>query len=101
MRCASSRITWQGSSRFLADYDVWLTRTLAQPPLPISEPGADPAQLAARDAAFTATTASVANITGNPAMSVPLHWNDGQRPIGVDFLVEVSLRTPRSCRRGR
>jgi amidase len=28
----------------------------------------------------------VANITGNPAMSVPLWWNDQGLPIGVHFL---------------
>ena len=28
----------------------------------------------------------VANMTGNPAMSVPLYWNDQGLPIGVHFL---------------
>jgi amidase len=28
----------------------------------------------------------VANLTGNPAMSVPLHWNDDGMPIGAHFL---------------
>ena len=28
----------------------------------------------------------IANITGNPAMSVPLHWNDDGLPIGMHFL---------------
>jgi amidase len=27
-----------------------------------------------------------ANITGNPAMSVPLHWNDAGIPIGVHLM---------------
>ena len=30
--------------------------------------------------------AVVANITGNPAMSVPLWWSDSGSPIGVHFL---------------
>ena len=28
----------------------------------------------------------VANLTGNPAMSLPLWWNGGGLPIGVHFL---------------
>jgi amidase len=28
----------------------------------------------------------IANLTGNPAMSVPLHWNDEGLPIGMHFL---------------
>jgi amidase len=73
-------------ARFLTEYDVWLVPTLAQPPLVISEPGADPAEVAAREAAFVATPAAVANITGNPAMSVPLFRNADDLPIGVDVL---------------
>jgi amidase len=73
-------------AHFLTDFDVWLTPTLAQPPLPIAEPDKEPTEVAAREAAFVATTAAVANITGNPAMSVPLHRNDAALPIGVDFL---------------
>ena len=37
-------------------------------------------------AAFIGFPAWVANATGNPAMSVPLHWNADQLPIGVHFL---------------
>ena len=73
-------------ARFLTDYDVWLTPTLAQPPLAIADPDADPAEVARREAAFVATPTGVANITGNPAMSVPLHRNQDDLPIGVDFL---------------
>jgi amidase len=73
-------------ARFLTEHDVWLTPTLAQPPLRINEPGADPAAVAAREAAFIATPSAIANITGNPAMSVPLHSDGDGLPIGVDFL---------------
>lgn len=73
-------------ARFLTDYDVWLTPTLAQPPLAIADPHADPAEVARREAAFAATPTGVANITGNPAMSVPLYRSQDDLPIGVDFL---------------
>ena len=73
-------------ARFLTEHDVWLTTSLAQPPLPINDPGADPAAVAAREAAFIATPSAIANVTGNPAMSAPLHVNADGLPIGVDFL---------------
>ena len=68
-------------ARFLTDYDLWLTPTLAQPPLAIADPGADPADVARREAVFIATPTGVANITGNLAMSVPLYRSQDDLPI--------------------
>lgn len=73
-------------ARFLSEYDSWLTPTLARPPLRIGQPGDDPAEVAQREAAFVAVPAAVANITGNPAMSVPLHRTSAGLPIGIDVL---------------
>ncbi|KQM32533.1 UNVERIFIED_ORG: amidase [Agrobacterium larrymoorei] len=67
-------------------YDVFLSPTLAQPPLP-------------HDAFPQATTmrghydfylswmpfTHIFNVNGSPAMSVPLFWNDAGLPIGVQF----------------
>lgn len=65
-------------------YDVILTPTLAQPPRPVgwfSQAG-DPAADFERQKAFTPFTA-VYNVTGQPAVNVPLYWNDEGLPIGV------------------
>ena len=74
---------------FLTDVDVWLTPTMSEPPARIGEiaaaPG-DPLRAIARGARTVAYPAVVANITGNPAMSVPLWWNEDGLPIGVHFL---------------
>ncbi len=73
---------------FFADYDVWLTPTLAQPPLPLGSfdpPPNDPLYAQRRAAEFVPFT-PVCNITGQPAMSVPLYWNSAGLPIGVHFV---------------
>jgi amidase len=76
-------------ARFLADVDVWLTPTMSAPPLPIgamtSTPD-DPWRSLKVSAETVRYAGVVANLTGNPAMSVPLWWNDNGLPIGVHFL---------------
>ncbi len=74
---------------FLTDVDVWLTPTMSEPPAAIGEITAapdDPLRAIGRGARTVAYPAVVANITGNPAMSVPLWWNAAGLPIGVHFL---------------
>jgi amidase len=72
---------------FWSDVDVVLTPTLALPPVPIgwqdAVEGAIPQLL--RNTEFTPFTA-VANLTGLPAMSLPLHWTDDGIPIGVQII---------------
>jgi amidase len=73
-------------ARFFLDYDLWLTPTLAEPPLPLGSfdfPD-DPMQGFQRAAEFVPFTPTL-NGTGQPAMSVPLYWNDEGLPIGVHF----------------
>jgi amidase len=76
-------------ARFLAEYDLWLTPTMSTPPPPIgvitSTPD-EPLRALEAGAPTVAYPLVVANITGNPAMSVPLHWNAEGLPIGVHFL---------------
>jgi amidase len=67
----------------LNQYDAILTPTLAQPPVPVGYfDEVDPAENFERQKRFTPWTA-LYNASGQPAVSVPLHWTDGGLPIGV------------------
>lgn len=73
---------------FWKDVDVVLTPTLALPPVPIGwqEEGVSGAiEQLYRNTVFTPFTA-IANLTGQPAVSLPLHWNDEGLPIGVQAI---------------
>ncbi|NLU69018.1 amidase [Streptomyces sp. HNM0574] len=65
-------------------YDVLLSPTLAQPPLPVGalRNEEDPAAEFAALTHFTPFTA-LYNSTGQPAVSLPLHWSPEGLPIGV------------------
>jgi len=64
-----------------------LTPTLAQSPRPVGwfSGAPDPAEDFARQKRFTPFTA-VYNVTGQPAVSVPLHWTGDGLPIGVQLV---------------
>jgi len=68
----------------LAAYDAVLTPTLAQPPLAIGaiRNDDDPAADFEAQKAFTPWT-SLWNVTGMPAISLPLHWTADDLPVGV------------------
>jgi len=70
--------------RLLAPYDLVLTPTVAQPPLRIGEirDDADPARDFENQKAFTPWT-SAWNLTGMPAVSLPLHRTATGLPVGV------------------
>ena len=74
---------------FYGQYDLWLTPTLAQPPAPLGFLFCDKAEdtFAFYDRILNYTPfTGMANATGLPAMSVPLHWNQANLPIGVHFV---------------
>ena len=78
----------RGLARFFDDFDVWLTPTLGEPPVPLGtfeSPPDDPLQGLFRCGTFMPFTA-ICNVTGQPAMSVPLFWNEEGLPIGSQFI---------------
>ncbi|HJQ06426.1 MAG TPA: amidase [Nocardioides sp.] len=68
----------------LAPYDAVLTPTLAQPPLPVGalRDDADPAADFEAQKRFTPWT-SAWNVTGMPAISLPLHMTADGLPVGI------------------
>jgi amidase len=72
---------------FWRDFDVVLTPTLALPPVPIGwqEEVEGPIEQLLRNTVFTPFTA-IANVTGLPAVSLPLHWSADGLPIGVQAI---------------
>lgn len=75
-------------ARFFLKYDVLLTPTLSEPPVPLGtfdSPPENPLQGLRRAEAFVPFT-PICNATGQPAMSVPLYWNAQGLPVGVHFV---------------
>ena len=73
-----------GALEALAPYDAVLTPTLAAPPLPVGaiRDDAHPERDFEAQKAFTPYT-SAWNVTGMPAVSLPLHWTPEGLPVGV------------------
>jgi amidase len=72
---------------FFESHDLFLTPTLGQPPLRIGTIDFMSPRTTLLDQTFTdfAIPCPVYNITGQPAISLPLHWNREGIPIGVMF----------------
>jgi amidase len=76
------------AARFHDDHDLWLTATLGTPPvrngtIDINERDITKGFLPLFDyVPFTA----LQNVTGEPAINMPLHWNEAGIPIGVQFV---------------
>jgi amidase len=71
---------------FWSDVDVVVTPTLALPPVPVGWAlDGSPEAAFERQWHWTPFTAIV-NVTGQPAMSVPLHWSDDGLPVGVQMI---------------
>ena len=76
---------------FQEAYDVMLTPTLGEPPLPLGSfdgPADQPLFGLFRAAAFVPFT-PVFNVTGQPAISLPLYMSSDGLPIGVQFAARL------------
>ncbi len=76
---------------FFQDYDVLLTPMLSQPPLPSgslnqNEEGVDAYDFIDQGTLSFSHIGALFNVTGHPAMSVPLYWNADNLPIGTQFV---------------
>ncbi len=94
---AAAQALARETARSWAAFDVVLTPTLAQPPAPIGSlrDDADPAADFAAQTAFTPWT-SVYNLTGAPAISLPLGWaevmgDDGARPADGAHVLPIGV----------
>lgn len=85
-------------ARFFVDYDILLTPTTASPPV-----AADRYPLTAPDLASYwegengifkfAPFTHIANVSGQPAASIPLHWNAEGLPIGTQIIARFGDET--------
>jgi len=73
---------------FFDEHDVWLTPTATEPPVPLGYFAADPSdsRRATRRMEDVARFTSVANVTGQPAITLPLQWTAAGLPVGTQFI---------------
>ena len=74
-------------ARFHSTYDIWLTTTLGAPPLAlgaVDTSNRDPVSAFEPILDYVPFTA-IENASGQPAMSLPLHWSKSGLPVGVMF----------------
>jgi amidase len=76
-------------AQFFTAYDAFLTPTVSAPPVLLGEMVStddEPLRSLEVGGRTVAYSGVIANITGHPAMSVPLYWNADHLPIGMHFL---------------
>ena len=74
--------------RFFETFDVLVTPALAKPPVAIGELSMQTLSIEQFEIAMGAFCpfTGAFNATGQPAMSLPLHWSAGGLPVGVQFV---------------
>jgi len=76
------------TAKFHETRDVWLSATLGLPPVKLGTfdmNERDPVKSFAPLIDYVPFTA-MQNVTGQPAINLPLHWNKAGLPIGVQFV---------------
>ena len=83
--------TGRALAEHMTRYDVILSPTMAAPPQPLGVLSLSNPDRGEQTRALLQTTGytQLGNITGNPAMSVPLHWNSDGLPIGIQFMGRI------------
>ena len=77
------QVTMRRAMKMMNGFDAVLSPTLASPPVAVGYfDEVEPAENFERQKRFTPYTA-LYNLSGQPAVSVPLHWNAAGLPIGV------------------
>jgi len=74
---------------FLTTCDIWLTPTLAEPPVPLGSFDRtlqEYRELGDEQVLSFIPFTPICNVTGLPGMSVPLHWNAAGLPVGTHFV---------------
>jgi len=85
----------RSAAKFHQTYDVWLSSTLGTPPVKLGAfdmEERDPAKSFAPLIDYVPFTA-MQNVTGQPAINLPLFWNDAGLPIGTHFVVRYGDET--------
>jgi amidase len=79
--------------RFFEQIDVLVTPTMARPPAPLGEINQDRPGITGIEWTYQVFNycpfTPLFNITGQPAISLPLHWTPAGVPIGVQFVAHL------------
>jgi amidase len=76
----------QQVAQFMTGYDMILSPTTGTGPFRVGTMGAELVdEVAGASRRRLSTFTALANMTGQPAMSVPLFWNTANLPVGVQF----------------